>query len=387
MYPKWARTQNGPPGLRSAPPGLNGARRPIYGGASAGGMARKKGAKAKLSPVSARTQRLGQLEEAVAWCRLNNKGPKAAIAHGVAEKKWELVTRSSLQRRMSGKVASGHENEARQVLTCKEEKELVEWCVKANEAQQGKTDDEVKEKIIELLRHRNFVNRTSGGGRGFSKLSRAAKTVVRTQHVGGKLLRRIKRKYEDLVDTKNTQKIQARRAEKHSEDVIRRHFYDAAGLEALLLRCGIMDPVTKKIDARRVLNKDETPQFVDYDTTLSGQQKVWTGRGKQAFRAVQETRECQTVDVTWGLDGWQYHLHLVVARKEVSLDFVQPETETFDGTLVRTLFLLQRAGKFIPPGNLQPRFLYSCNDHYRSLSIPVTPQTLKNLREAACQIP
>jgi len=302
-------------------------------------MGRKKSFKKKLSPFSARALRHEQLTQAVNWCRLNGKGYKACLSHAKKEKKWPLVKVDSLKRRLKGIVKNGRENEARQVLTIDEEEQLITWMVQSNREHNGKTEPDVKAKVIEILMHRRHQlitmrKNNKAGGRNYIKLSSVAKNILKKQKVGGKLLKRLKRKYQDRLDTKNTEKVTTRRAEKNNDEVVDRHFNGEAGLEKTLLKLGIMDPVTKRIQSpERVLNKDETPQMIDYETTKSGQKKVFTGRGEDAFRNVAETRECQTLDVTWGLDGWQYHAHLVVNRKSVTDDFVQPETEVFDGTI------------------------------------------------------
>ena len=220
-------------------------------------MGRKKGVKVKLSPFSQSALRRKQLEDAVAWCVLKGKGAHACLTHARKENKWELVKKSALQSRLNGHVKMGAEHEKRQVLTNDEEKELVDWLIEANKHQQAKNQADVKAKVIELLMHRQHMNRTNHkkGGRG---------------HIN---------------------------------------------------------------DPSRVLNKDETPQFIDYESTKSGQNKVFCARGENAYATHSETRDCQTVDVTWGLDGWQYHLHLVVAKKEVTTDFVQTETLIFDGSM------------------------------------------------------
>ena len=66
----------------------------------------------------------------------------------------------------------------------------------------------------------------------------------------------------------------------------------------------------RRFFARHHLNRDETPQFVDYASNKGNQKtKVAAGVNDPAIRIDAENRQCESVDMTWGADGFQYGLH------------------------------------------------------------------------------
>ena len=63
------------------------------------------------------------------------------------------------------------------------------------------------------------------------------------------------------------QNIDTQRAATNTEEAVEAHFEGIFGLRQELIATGIMDPETGVIaDPRRVLNRDELPQFIDYGT-------------------------------------------------------------------------------------------------------------------------
>ena len=78
-----------------------------------------------------------------------------------------------------------------------------------------------------------------------------------------------------------------------------------------------MDPETGDIaDPRRVLNRDELPQFIDYGTNKGNAKPKVAGSSsnRPPVQPNSSNRTSSTVDMTIGLDGFQYGLHALVER-------------------------------------------------------------------------
>ena len=84
-------------------------------------------------------------------------------------------------------------------------------------------------------------------------------------------------------------------------------------------------------DPRRILNRDETPQFINYSCNKgNAKRKSATGVGHLALSNDDENRECPTVDMTIGLGGFLYGLHILLKRNTVSEALCIDEFEGFD---------------------------------------------------------
>ena len=130
------------------------------------------------------------------------------------------------------------------------------------------------------------------------------------------------------MDRKKGNKVEAARLENCTEEVVQLHFFeDRAGLEKALLDVGIMDKDTGAIDLKRLLNMDETPQYIDYHPKVGNNvEKLYTAKGEQAVSGEAINRECNTVDLCWGADGFAYGTHILVARKTVT-ESMLPDNE------------------------------------------------------------
>jgi hypothetical protein len=107
------------------------------------------------------------------------------------------------------------------------------------------------------------------------------------------------------------------------------HFFATkAGLQTSLLRDNIMNKETGHIDMSRVLNIDESPQYVDFHAKVGNNvEKKYCGAGDQAVSGEAENRECNTVDLCWGADGFGYGTQIIVARKQVTTSMtLHPDT-------------------------------------------------------------
>ncbi len=111
------------------------------------------------------------------------------------------------------------------------------------------------------------------------------------------------------------------------------HFFaPGAGLQDTLIRHGIMDPVTKQItDPRPLLNRDETPQFIDYNTLRGNNiRKRVSAKGKSSVIPKAENRESVTIDIVMDLSGFLYGAHLMLARDTLTETLCPDELDVFD---------------------------------------------------------
>eukprot|EP00617_Octactis_speculum_P019535 CAMPEP_0185749262 /NCGR_PEP_ID=MMETSP1174-20130828/8003_1 /TAXON_ID=35687 /ORGANISM="Dictyocha speculum, Strain CCMP1381" /LENGTH=97 /DNA_ID=CAMNT_0028425313 /DNA_START=787 /DNA_END=1080 /DNA_ORIENTATION=+ len=84
-----------------------------------------------------------------------------------------------------------------------------------------------------------------------------------------------------------------------------------------------MDPETGVIaDPRRVLNRDELPQFIDYGTKKGNSKPKVAGPSGicPPVKLNYLNRTSNTVDTTIGLDGFQYGGHVLMERAALSED-------------------------------------------------------------------
>ena len=176
--------------------------------------------------------------------------------------------------------------------------------------------------------------------KSIEKLSKAAEVCISKNYLSSKFFQAFYVRRGDLISERKQHVDDKQRADVHTEESVQEHFFSKAGLEAELIDAGIMDPVTKVIlDPRRVLNRDECPQFIDFNSTIGGGQKKVAVRNTnekrdKAIRQAMENRECVSVDMTWGLDGFAYGAHVLVARENITEGIVADELEgVFDNQI------------------------------------------------------
>ncbi|KAK3268255.1 hypothetical protein CYMTET_23230 [Cymbomonas tetramitiformis] len=146
----------------------------------------------------------------------------------------------------------------------------------------------------------------------------------------------IKDIYKDRISEKKPVAVEKKRVAQYTEEPINEHFHaPGCGLEDTLVRHGIMDPVTKQItDPKRVLNRDETPQFVDFNSLRGNNiRKRATAKGKPAVLPKRENREWVTVDVVMDLSGFLYGAHLMLSREVLTEGLAPDEIEVFDSRI------------------------------------------------------
>lgn len=145
------------------------------------------------------------------------------------------------------------------------------------------------------------------------------------------------------MDLRKEQKIDSARAAVANEETLEEHFNGIWGLREELVDAGIMDARDGTIaDPRRVLNRDETPQFIDYnDNKGNAKTKRAAGKNHPALSTSPSNRECVTVDITIGLDGFMYGVQFICARKTLTDRIITERLgEYFTGRIYEEKFLM-----------------------------------------------
>jgi hypothetical protein len=278
----------------------------------------------------ARRDRYEQYKEALQYCKDNGCGAKAAIKAG----QWNDVHFKALQQRLNGHVVNGAEDESRSLLLFVEEQQLMKWMKECGDNMMGRNRPDVQAKILEILKERKGRLRAARG-KGYTKLSTAAQDLLEksipTMH--SHWFQRFYGFWHFEISEKAEQSVDKKRVAKYTETTVKRHFNAPAGLKSTFIKHGIMDPATGAIrDPRRVLNRDEMPQSLDYSGGKKGG-KDGVSKEKPAASAHRESRECATIDMVQDLSGFLYGCHLILARSTLTASLGPEEASVFDNNI------------------------------------------------------
>ncbi|KAK3236871.1 hypothetical protein CYMTET_53014 [Cymbomonas tetramitiformis] len=192
--------------------------------------------------------------------------------------------------------------------------------------------ESISAKIVQVLKDRQHRNKQSKGTK-YEKLSASAKQCLENGGPSRKFFQYFFGYYADKVSEKKPVALEKKRVAQYTEEAVEEHFFaPGAGLQDTLIRHGIMDPVTKLItDPRRLLNRDETPQFIDYNTLRGNNiRKRVSAKGKSSVIPMAENRESVTIDVVMDLSGFLYGAHLMLARDTLTETLCPDELSVFD---------------------------------------------------------
>jgi hypothetical protein len=278
-------------------------------------------ARPPMKEPSGRVQDMEAYADAVAWCKANKKGAKAAVNSG----SFPLVTSQKLHNRLKKKVDDMKYHEGSRILTEEEECQLVDWMLRNSDGNAAPPKDQVDVEIVRMLGRRHAYRAHTGWRKG-TPLSQPALKVLNSANVNKNWHTKFARKWAAELDFDPPVAEDSSRVAKQTEKTVQAHFYAPAGLEACLKKHGIMDPVTGRIDTSRVINWDETPQFLDFGANKGGGKTTFYGRkGQKQRKSTTVNRECNTIDCCWGMDGWAYGLHVIVARTVVNNEWVSDD--------------------------------------------------------------
>jgi hypothetical protein len=272
-----------------------------------------KAPKASIS-FRARVRAEEEYERGVAWCIRQDKGSRACIKALVLEN----VKRSEMQRRVTKTRQKGAYRrfdfiDKRRLLTLDEEGEFAVWLGECARGHSAKFRPEQMKKILEILQLRKQSNRR--GGRQSVPLSTAAKQALETNAVNPAFFRRFFKEHDELKE-KVPRAEDAKRAAAACDETVETHFEAKAGIRNELLDAGIMQPsgVILEKDKPRVINVDEMPQFADFNANKgNAQAQAAMPEGmRDSMSITPKNRECHTVDMSIGLDGFMYGLILLL---------------------------------------------------------------------------
>uniref|UniRef100_A0A7S3NNK5 DDE-1 domain-containing protein n=1 Tax=Aureoumbra lagunensis TaxID=44058 RepID=A0A7S3NNK5_9STRA len=249
--------------------------------------------------------------------------------HGVKAKKclssnpeWaEFISVQQLKDRLNGKVtfnADGiiHQRKDQSLLTPIEEASLVKWIQDCNTARNAKSRYEIGLKIREILKARYIQNKK--GGRKHVEFNEFSKNVYLGAMPSKRFFTGFFGRHPE-ISLKRQEKLEAKRASMTNEDMVEEHFRGVYGMIAELKDAGIMDENGLILDPRRIVNLDETPAFVDFaDNKGNAKTKRVAGKDDKCIGVSTENRECNTVTMCWGLDGFNYGPQIIVAKKTIT---------------------------------------------------------------------
>ena len=139
--------------------------------------------------------------------------------------------------------------------------------------------------------------------------------------------------HADKIKWHVPENIDTQRAATNTEEALEADFEGIYGLRQELIKTGIIDPETDVIaDPRRVLNRDELPQFIDYGTNKGNAKPKVAGSSsnRPPVQPNSSNRTSNTVDMTIGLDGFQYGLHVLMERTTITEDLCIEQFAKFD---------------------------------------------------------
>ena len=273
------------------------------------------------------------LGKAIKYCQDNDVGARKCLTQNPA---WAgVITLQQLRTRLDGTVlfdadAEFHVRTDQVLLTREEEESLVKWLVDCNKAHDAKDNEEIGKKVREILLVRRVQNRR--GGRKHVAFNKAQQNVICGNTPSQKFFTGFFSRHAAVLASKKQQNIEAKRAAVNCDAAVDEHFFGLYGLRNELIDAGIMDAETGAIlDASRIKNLDETPQFVDFaDNKGNAKKKFAAGKNDVCIKPKTENREVNTVTMCWSLCGMQHGLQLIVARKTLTENLAVEEFEEFD---------------------------------------------------------
>ncbi|KAK3232570.1 hypothetical protein CYMTET_57074 [Cymbomonas tetramitiformis] len=192
--------------------------------------------------------------------------------------------------------------------------------------------ESISAKIVQVLKDREHRN-TQANGLKYQKLSHSAKVCIQNNGPSKTFFQHF---FGYYADKGCLYRFQQKRVAQYTEEAVNEHFFaPGAGLEDTLILHGIMDPITKLIsDPKRLLNRDETPQFMDFNSLRGNNiRKRVSVKGKSSVLPKAENRECVALDVIMDLSGFLYGAHLMLARETLTETLCPDELEVFDSKI------------------------------------------------------
>ena len=263
-----------------------------------------------------------EIEEAVKYCQENGVNGHAALKTNLFP---NIKDKGIIDRRLKGKVKHGCERDYCRILTVEEERTLVEYIKNRNRSYQPMNRKDVSELIFNILRIRQFNNKKVGY-RNCTPLSTNAKSALARGSLGRRYWTRFNAAHSDL-SIKRKGNVSINRALNCTREMAEKHINELA--EELMKADIFKDATMQKsgvwsgeIDASRIYNHDETPQFIQYgiDGTPSG--LYYAGKGETCQKLIKENRECVTIQPFVSFDGEMAMCQVIFAGKSITSNMV-----------------------------------------------------------------
>ena len=225
------------------------------------------------------------------------------------------------------------------VLTTNEKEQLAKWVASSARGKDPATDQEISDKVIQMLKARRLDNKRRRHSSACVPLTHHENRLVTEAgaHVSHTFLTNFAADYPEL-QKKKERNADASRTKKQNEGVVEKHFNGEFGIVASLEYHGFMDAETKRIgDPRRCWWYDEMPQVVDADN--QGPRKTaWGIKGETLERSGSVNRETMSVGLNFNLAGFLAGPQFNVGRETFTCDLadvlkVPPQAKRFDSSI------------------------------------------------------
>ena len=289
-----------------------------------------------------------QILAAVHFCRDNHCRGTKALGTG----NYPLVkSPNTINNQLDGKTPTPEQSKDYcSIISSDEEEILVRTMVNKNRAYQPFNRNDANKLIMSMLKIRRTINQRVKGGRKYKALSPAAKRLLEKHDSGVVPKKDHLRRFWERFDTKHASRIRKKRKGSKSltavtacsQKVAKQHIDNLA--TELVLR-GVMTEAKKvesgvwtgKLDHSRVMNNDETPQFIDYGTSGHANNVYYAGTGEGCSSASDENRECVTVHLMMNLKGEMMSCHVIFASSGISSNMAPASAvENIENLLIST---------------------------------------------------
>ena len=284
-----------------------------------------------------RRKKQAQLEEAVLYCTENNCKGYAALSTGRFPliKDPRTINRRIEDKENQRKIKTGDEKAYCRLLTKKEEESLVKYLINKNRCRQGVTHKDAEGVVLNILRTRKYVNRR--GGRKAVPLNNNAKKALEKGRIDKRrFFTRLMSEYPKLR-CKSQRKVSVKRGLRCTREMAIEHLDELA---ELLIETGIAHSLEKveggvwegDIDTSRIWAHDETPQFINYNTTSNS--RVFAESGGDCEQLSKENRECVTVHPFSNLSGDQAMCQVIFSSSGHSSNMCPVACENIPNLLI-----------------------------------------------------
>ena len=267
-------------------------------------------------------------QDAVAWCLNTGQGTRQAVKNPAFKdlNAFTLQSRVTKEKKLTeAREKSGYmyPRDKREILLTDEMTDFVQWLKDCNKGKRPRNRVAGNEQICHLLRFRKAAIKKGGRAVAGRALSEAAEQCLRRGGPGPEWWQKLEQDRPDLYG-RQPHSISAKRQRQYHEDTVTEHFHGRYGLIAELRDAGILEededdgPGVGRIsgeNAKRLLTRDETPQFMDHNENKgNGVAKHYGDVNDLIKVAFEENRAVRTVDMVWGMDGFQYGAHLIFPK-------------------------------------------------------------------------